>query len=133
MAIFTTLITPTELANISIKFQAGGCIFALWRRVAPSLLQPLRGRDFWTVLFLFFFDIFGCCAAPQGPMCVSCVSVDDVGRWWCSGGPFCESREAGSVPPSACCVRRGGEGGSGVLVCESTCVPDGPKMYRPSV
>ena len=51
-------------------------------------LQSFFGRSFFCTFVDYFVTIFGFCDAPQGLLCVYGVSLDGVGPWDCSRGPY---------------------------------------------
>ena len=133
VAAINTITTPTKLANpLQLGAAEGAFLLAL------AALSPTAPRAPFFLQFFVDFggtvcDVFVCCDAPQGPLCVSCVSVGGVGRLWCSKGPVWGSREPVWPPQPPAASVQGGEGGSEVLIGETTCGPGGPKLHRPSV
>ena len=95
VVIFTTLITPIDLAITPINFQSKSAFFACWKRVAPSRLQSVFGRSFFLYFCGLLCDYFWmlCCPSRahvcllyqfgwcgplgllQGSICVTFVAV----------------------------------------------------------
>jgi len=113
VAAINTITTPTKLANpLQLGAAEGAFLLAL-----AALSHRSPGAVFFGSFFVDFggtvCDVFVCCDAPQGPLCVSCVSVGGVGRLWCSKGPVWGSREPVCPPQPPAASVQGGEGGSG--------------------
>ena len=133
VVIFTTLITPIDLAITPINFQSKSAFFACWKRVAPSRLQSVRGAIFGTCFFISIATFLDAVLPLKGP-CVSAVSVWIMWALGTAPGVHMCDFFGCRVSLAASCDRiGGGEGGWGVVVCESTCGTDGPKLYRASV
>ena len=104
-------------------------------------LAALSHRSSGAVFFAVFlstlvalFAMFLCAVMPLKGPCVSPVSVWVV--WDVCGAQKVQCGRPGSPfgPPSRLLrPYRGGEGGSEVLIGETTCGPGGPKLHRPSV
>ena len=87
-ALLNTINTTTTLAKHLHKEAAGGAILATFAAIFFRTLQSVFGWSFFRTFMDFFVTIFGLCDAPQGLLCVYCVSLDGVDPWDCSRGPY---------------------------------------------
>ena len=104
-----------------------------WPRSPTAPRAPFFVAVFLSTLGALF-AMFLCAVMPLKGPCVSPVSVWVV--WDVCGAQKVQCGGPGSPfgPPSRLLrPYRGGEGGSEVLIGETTCGPGGPKLHRPSV